>query len=734
MAAEAFIERVTFAGGELGRALAARSDLGRYQVALAAMENYVTMVEGGATRRSGTAFVLELKDSTQAGRLIPFRIQLVHYVLVINAGVSRIVHANAFVTNPDTSIFEFAVPWAAADLPNIRTVNNENLIYACDGVRVTQVTYTSPLVWTAAAFATTGGPVDTQNLDVTKTIQASAQTGAVNLTGIGTAFTAGQIGQQYRLDDRDLSLTPEWTTTETAIATGQLRRWNGNVYSAVGGPLDAGPNPPVHTSGDVSAGQGKIIWRFEHPGYGFVQILTVTNALTATGTVLSKLPATVVSGATYRWSPPAWSADVGFPTGIAFSKSRLLLTRGSYFWLAGVGVPSNMLVSGQDDDAIAGRLKSPDGSQVDIQWALHTGVLILGTSDIEWSLRGTTPFAGLTPGTITPVPDNTDGSIAGQVPAGVDGGVIYIGKSGKRLHFAKFDLNDTNSQRVSSDEISVTARHIIVSGVQAIAWQRDPQRVLWIVLKDGTLAALTFMPKQQIIAFHRHPMANAFVEDTTVIPSTGTGLDQVYFIVRRTINGATKRYVERLQEYFAPVNPDPAAATAIGAWFLDCALRYQGAPATVIAGLGYLEGQVVGVFADGGMQTRKTVVGGSITLDRAASDVLVGLPIVARLQDLPRNLNSQAGPTDGQDKTISEGYLNVLYCGGGVLSVNDGPGENIIETGQDNYGAPPPLFTGDKRIPIEGELRVEAQMQLINDDAMPCTVLGMSPRLRVEED
>lgn len=733
MAAEVLIDRLTFAGGELGRALAARSDLGKYQVALAAMENYITMVEGGATRRPGTRFVLEVLNSARPGRLIPFRFTSTdYYVLVINGGVSQFVQGGGVLLNGAVPV-QMAVPWTDADLPNIRAVPDGNVIYTCDGVRLTQIVRSSLIAWAASPMVVTGGPVDTQNLDITKTIQASAQSGAVNLTGVGTAFTAGQIGQQYRLDDRDLSLTPEWAATETAIATGQLRRWQGNVYSAVGGPADAGPNAPVHIAGDVSAGQGKITWRFEHPGYGFVQIVTVTDATHATGTVLTKLPATVVSGATYRWAPPAWSADVGFPTGVAFSKDRLLFTRGPYFWLSGVGVPTNFLVDGQDDGALAGRLKSPDGAQVDIKWALHAGLLVLGSSDIEWTLRGATVFAGLTPGTLTPVPDNTDGSIA-QVPAGVDGGVIFVGKSGQRLHFAKFDLNDTNSQRVSADEISVTARHIFVPGVRAIAWQRDPHRILWMVMKDGTLAALTFMPKQQVIAFHRHPMVNAFVEDLTVIPSTASGADEVYLLVRRIIAGITRRYVELLQPFFAPVVADPALATATGAWHLDCAQRYQGPPVTVINGLGYLEGETVGVFTGGAMQTRKTVVGGSIALDRIASDVLIGEPIVARLKDLPRNLNSQAGPTDGQDKTISEGYLNVLYCGGGVLSVNDGAGENVIETGGDNYGTPVPLFTGTRRIPIEGELRAEAQMQLLNDDAMPCTVLGLSPRLRVEED
>jgi hypothetical protein len=102
-----------------------------------------------------------------------------------------------------------------------------------------------------------------------------------------------------------------------------------------------------------------------------------------------------------------------------------------------------------------------------------------------------------------------------------------------------------------------------------------------------------------------------------VIPATSGGVDQIYMIVRRTINGSTMRYVEQLGDFFEPADPD--APTALGAWFLDCALYYEGAPIKTLTSLVHLEGQEVGVFADGAMQSRKTVAGGTIVLDRAAS-------------------------------------------------------------------------------------------------------------------
>lgn len=737
MAIESLVERVTFAGGEIGEALAARSDLAKYQIAVEALENYLVMVEGGAMRTPGTRFVLELKDQAQKGRLIPFRLSSDdYYMLVINGGKSRFVRLGGFIQNPDTTPHELTVPWVESDLPNLRASSSGNVIYVASGKskqpqEITRLGHTS---WTCVSYLPNNGPVDTQNLDVAKTIRAGAVTGGPNmlLTGVGNPFNIGHVGCPFRLDEVDLSFVAQWRPSELAIAANAQRRWNGNIYECVAPGGDAGPNAPVHTEGVASAGANAVAWKYLHSGFGYVRITGVTNGNSATCSVLSRLPDSVVSGPTYRWSQPAWSsvADVGWPEGVAFAGQRLLWGRDDILWSTSFDVHD--FLEGEDEDAaFTVRLRSPDGSLVQLRWFVRSGVLILGTADIEWSVRGTNIYGALTPQNIDPVPDTNDGSIA-QVVAVVDGGVMYAGKSSDRLHYTKFDKEAQGSQRLDSEEVSISARHIIEEGVVSVAWQRDPHRILWIWTRAGSLASLTFMPKQQVAAFARHPMTNGFVEDCAVIPSTAVGIDEVYFIVRRTINGVTKRYVEQLGPFFKPL--DKVNPTAEGAWYLDCALYRDGAPVSTITALIHLEGQEVGVFADGAMQTRKTVAGGAITLDRPSRKVLVGIPKRARILDLPRNVNTQAGPTTALDKAVSEGVVHLKFAGGGTLSANGGEAEQIIETGDLGYGEPVRLFSGVKKIPIEAELRPEARLELINDDAMPCTVLGLSPRLRIDEE
>lgn len=724
-------DRVTFSGGELGTDLNARADLARYQTSLEAIENFIVLKGGGMTRTPGTRFVLEHKDQSQRSKFIPFRRSATDYLmLAVNGGAARFLKGSGFVQNPDTTPYELTVPWTESSLLTLRASQEGDTLYVVSSLKPQEIKRAGTLSWTCADYASDSGPVDTQNVVQATTVQASAVTGNINLTGVGNPLTAAMVGGVMRLDDRDLSTTPEWRATETAIAVNAERRWNGNVYRASVNGVDAGPNAPIHTEGSVSAGSGLQTWEYLHSGYGYVRILTAPSGNAGTATVLKRLPANVVSGATYRWSPPAWSSDLGYPNAIAYRYPRLGFFRGNTGWLTGEDDAHNHdLGRAEDADAIAFRIIPPDASLVDILWALPSGVLVLGTSDLEWTLRGASPFDPLTPKTARPFPLGTDGSIP-QIAVLVDGGVMFIGKSGKRLHYTK---HDNQKQELGSSEISVGAEHIFIPGCIGVCWQRDPQRVAWLWFADGTFATLTFMPEQQVIAFCRQPRSNMFVEDIAVIPGVAGGRDEVYFSVRRTINGQTRRYYEQLADYFVPANRD--APTAEGAWFLDCALRITGTGLTSVTQLAHLEGQEVGVWADGAMQASKTVVSGTIALDRPSSDVLVGLPIRAYARDLPRNF----GGTTGKQKSVKDALIHTLYTAGLKARQYDPeyPGdewEEFSPTGAQKYGGWPALFSGRKELVVSGDARDEAQLEILVDNHGPCTILAMSPSIDVEED
>jgi len=122
---------------------------------------------------------------------------------------------------------------------------------------------------------------------------------------------------------------------------------------------------------------------------------------------------------------------------------------------------------------------------------------------------------------------------------------------------------------------------------------------------------------------------------------------------------------------------------------------YCRTPATVISGLGYLEGMTVSVLADGNVISPKpVVVGGQITLDRPACRVHVGLQYAANVQQLDAEYQTQGGSIDGLFRTISNIYINFVNSRGGFVGQSV---DNLVElkpTALTTYNTPMPLFTG----------------------------------------
>jgi hypothetical protein len=188
--------------------------------------------------------------------------------------------------------------------------------------------------------------------------------------------------------------------------------------------------------------------------------------------------------------------------------------------------------------------------------------------------------------------------------------------------------------------LSVLAAHLTKAyGITDLAYAANPHSIVWAVRADGALLGLTYLPEEDVWGWHRHDTATkaaaSLFESVCVVPEGDE--DVVYVVVKRTINGTTKRFVERLAtRAFTDIKE---------ACFLDCAVRVaNGTPSTSVTGLAHLEGETVRVLADGAVPKTKsyTVSGGKITLSAAASIVQVGLPIVADLETLDLDVSGSS--------------------------------------------------------------------------------------------
>jgi len=233
--------------------------------------------------------------------------------------------------------------------------------------------------------------------------------------------------------------------------------------------------------------------------------------------------------------------------------------------------------------------------------------------------------------------------------------------------------------------------------------------------KNGEMVGMTYEKSQQVLGWHRH-ITNGTFESLAVIP-TATD-DQLWVIVKRTVNGATKRYVE----YF-----DAADWTnQEDVFYLDSGLTYDSTPATVISGLDHLEDEVVQVVTDGAEHPDRTVLNGSITLQESAEVVHVGLKYTAKLVTLEPEGGNPSGSSQSKLKSWAKLNIRVYQTLGGSVD-----GEKIpYKTTTILMDAPPPLFTGDLSVEHEGSSK-QAEIIITSDTPFPMTVLGYMGDLTV---
>lgn len=258
-----------------------------------------------------------------------------------------------------------------------------------------------------------------------------------------------------------------------------------------------------------------------------------------------------------------------------------------------------------------------------------------------------------------------------------------------------------------------------------IAVQMTPVPIAWCVMSNGRLLGVTFVRAQQVLAWHWHD-TDGFIESIAVgVSGGGAGGPEhrATLFVRRTINGVTKRYVERMRSMLPTAWAD--------SWLVDCGLRYSGAPVTTITGLAHLEGKLVSVFADGLVQTQKTVAGGQIDLDVAASQVLVGLPITGQLWTLPAMFAVVEAYGTGRPKSVNKVFPRVEASGPfliGSAADNLLPTSNLADGTPIAAGAP---FGGILEVGVEGNWTYDGQLFFEVRDPVPVTVVSVTAEMAV---
>ena len=189
--------------------------------------------------------------------------------------------------------------------------------------------------------------------------------------------------------------------------------------------------------------------------------------------------------------------------------------------------------------------------------------LLIGTASTIWRVTHSQAVGAITPNDISLLPQNFYGEQA--VPSVQTGDtVIYVEWGGRKIRDLVYQFQ---FDKFVGTELTVFARQMFPYGTRAVrmAFAPEPYGLLFVVRSDGVLCVCAYLPEQQVTAWSRYT-TQGFFEDVCVLPENGTFA--VYVIVRRVVNGATVRYIERFaaREY----------VTVQDAFFVDSGLTYDG--------------------------------------------------------------------------------------------------------------------------------------------------------------
>lgn len=784
--AESVVSQTSFNTGQLSPFLSAAADLKVYPRGGEVVDNFLPTVEGPLTRRPGTAFLVPQADETHEAVMIPFTFSATQrYQLEFGHNVLRVFRDQELI---------LASSYAPVTVQGVTPANPlEILLTTTAGLVTGDSVYISGTacpeinnqffrVTVVSALNITLDGVD----GATFTAQGIAQGTVEKVYSVFSPYTSDQAQKIRAVQNGDvlyLACTgaprfklsrladDNWSftvITGAAIDTADegLVSWPPfSVTNTTTTALYVVANTAPGASVDIIASVGtpfvpsdvgrfiKLVPRSAEMGYGLVTAYVSSSQITVT--VYSRFPnnagpfsVTVIGAAkaTTQWAWSAFDATNGYPKAVGLHDGRLV-------WAGNNVDPTLVQLSVVDSyenhrpydadpsdaskfaitQAMGFAFRTRSETQDGIEWLASLEVLFFGTESGEWTLRTTDPLTALSPSNFEVRKRGRAGSRADVLPVVVDSVVLFVQRAGRKL---KEFIFRSEQQMYESPDMTQLSRWITLGRIKRMAYQQEPNRVIWVVTEDGALLSFTYERNAEVTAWAQHTIeGGGKVESVSVTPSYTQDEDEVWLTIRRTIDGQTRRYVEVLQRFW---DPNEALEEAV---FCDSAVSYSGVPVTKLYGLLHLVGETVKVLADGAPIVDQVVDSdGAITLSDAASNVVIGKRIVSRFKSMRPEFGGsplKAGTAQGYRKRVRRLALRVVECGQGLFV---GPSFDLMKEVQfrqpsDPMDATPPLFTGDTGYnAYPGGFDLDGQVHLKFEEPLPCTIAAYYAKMQSEEN
>jgi hypothetical protein len=428
----------------------------------------------------------------------------------------------------------------------------------------------------------------------------------------------------------------------------------------------------------------------------------------------------------HQWAFGAWSAVRGYPKAVVNFEDRLgwLGTESdpTAAWFSRTSRYEDHRTTSEDDSALLVVLNAEDP----IEWAVAANKsLRIGTAGSEFASLPSTTDEPLTPGNVATriVRAGSYGSRAAVPPVRAENVVLFPQRAGRKIRELSPVLEE------EAPDLTILAEHATRGIVRQMVFQAEPDRIVWVLLEDGSVRGFAYERVQQVTGWFRMTIGgtDVAVESLAVIPHPDGDRDQLWLFVRRTIAGSTFRYIEILEPLWE------SGDVITDAVFVDSCVTYSGAPATAIGGLLHLEGQSVQAFADGIFVGTFTVVSGSITIPAAASLVQIGLGYTAILETMRIEGGRADGTAQGKKKRIEALVARLDDTGEGLRFGPDASrATEPVQTEEGREIAPGTLYSDDTRaLPFPGGHERAGRIAFRHATPSPCTIVALFPEISV---
>ena len=659
----------TFTAGEISPRLEGRVTIEKYREGLADLTNMIVQPHGGVTRRPGTQFLGEVKASANVTRLIPFE----------------------FKTS-DTYALEFGNQY-------MRIYRNGLQILVGSAKSITAISKANPGVFTASSHGYSNGD-------------------EIALVNTGGGMTELQ-SRNYRVANATTN-----TFTLTDLFDVALNTTNFSTYSGSGVVVDkiyevTTPYTSAQIN-DVRFAQSADVMYLVHPSHA-VRTLSRTdhNAWTfATPTFTEDTVPSIVGTNNY-------------PSVVTFFEQRLVFAASNNnpqtLWFSKNAEYTNFTTGTADNDALIYTIASNKVNA--IRYLSATRILNIGTSGGEYVLT-TTNGSPITPTSTVIRKYSNYGCVSAEVVQVADV-TLFAQRGARKVREFRY-VGEVDVGGYTAPDITVLAEHLTEGGIKEFAFQQEPESIVWARRADGTLLGLTYRREEEIVAWHKHVLGGAFsggqarVESIITLP-TDSGEDELYMIVKRTINGQTKQYVEVMKTF-------DFGNDTTGAFFVDSGLSYSGSSVEALSGLFHLEGQTVSVLGNGATHVDQTVSEGGISLNFGITTGAVGLSYTSEMQTLRIEAGSSDGTSQGKPKRIHDVTLRLHETVGAEVGTDATNADRIFfrDSSMDMNSAVP-LFTGDKDIEFPGGFEEGDRIYVRQTQPLPITILALYPRMNTHD-